>query len=86
MTIFKRKTDNFLTEWKNNKDRLPLIVKGAKHVGKTTSIRNFAKNNYKNFVEINFALRPEFKSIFNEGFNVDKILSNISLIDPNFVF
>ena len=50
MTIFKRKTDNFLTEWKNNKDRLPLIVKGAKHVGKTTSIRNFAKNNYKNFV------------------------------------
>lgn len=86
MTIFKRKTNNFLTEWKNNKDRLPLIVKGAKHVGKTTSIRNFAKNNYKNFVEINFALRPEFKSIFNEGFNVDKILSNISLIDPNFVF
>ena len=50
----KRKIDTFLVEWKNKKDKLPLIIKGARQVGKTDAIENFAKNNYKYFVEINF--------------------------------
>ena len=41
---------------------------------------------YKNFIEINFALQPEFKSIFDNGFNVDTIISNISMINNDFVF
>ena len=86
MQRLKRKIDDFLIEWKNNKERLPLIVKGARQIGKTDSIENFAKNNYKNFIEINFALQPEFKSIFNDGFNVDTIISNISIINNNFTF
>lgn len=40
----KRKIDEFLVQWKNNKDRLPLIVKGARQIGKTESINHFAKN------------------------------------------
>ncbi len=86
MPRLKRKIDNFLIEWKNNKDRLPLIVKGARQIGKTDSIENFARNNYKYFIEINFALQPEFKSVFDNGFNVDTIISNISLINNDFVF
>ena len=86
MQRLKRKIDDFLIEWKNNKDRLPLIVKGARQIGKTDSIENFARNNYKYFIEINFALQPEFKSIFDNGFNVDTIISNISLINNDFVF
>ena len=86
MPRLKRKIDAFLIEWKNNKDRLPLIVKGARQIGKTDSIENFARNNYKYFIEINFALQPEFKSIFDNGFNVDTIISNISLINNDFVF
>ncbi len=82
----KRKIDEFLLEWKSDKNRLPLIIKGARQIGKTDAIENFAKNNYKYFVEINFALQPEFKSIFDNGFNVDKIISNISLINNNFEF
>ena len=78
--------DDYLVEWKNNKDRLPLIVKGARQIGKTDSIENFAKKNYKQFVEINFALEPEYKKIFDDGFNVDRIISNISLINNDFVF
>ena len=39
----KRKIDEFLVQWKNNKDRLPLIVKGARQIGKTESINHFAK-------------------------------------------
>ena len=86
MPRLKRKIDDFLIEWKNNKDRLPLIVKGARQIGKTDSIENFARNNYKYFIEINFALQPEFKSVFDNGFNVDTIISNISLINNDFVF
>ena len=50
----KRKIDSFLIEWKNDKNKLPLIVKGARQIGKTDAIENFAKNNYKNVIEINF--------------------------------
>ena len=47
MPRLKRKIDAFLIEWKNTNDKLPLIVKGARQIGKTDSIENFARNNYK---------------------------------------
>ena len=50
----KRKIDDFLIEWKQNPKRLPLIVKGARQIGKTNAIRNFGQKNYKVFIEINF--------------------------------
>ncbi len=56
MELLKRKIDEFLSEWKQNPDRLPLIVKGARQVGKTASIRQFGESNYTNVVEINFLL------------------------------
>ena len=86
MIRLRRKIDDFLIDWKNNKDKLPLIVKGARQIGKTDAIENFAKNNYNNVVEINFALQKQYKSIFNDGFDVDTIIKNISLINPNFKF
>lgn len=86
MELLKRKIDKFLAEWKNNEDRKPLIVKGARQVGKTESIRNFAKNNYKSVIEINFALQKQFKDIFDDGFEVDTIIKNISLRNPNLEF
>ena len=86
MERLKRKVDDYLLEWKNNKDRKPLIIKGARQIGKTDSIENFAKNNYKNIVEINFVLQKQYKSIFDNGFEVDTIIKNISLINPTFVF
>lgn len=86
MELLKRKIDLDLIEWKNNEDRLPLIVKGARQIGKTESIRLFARNYYKNVVEINFILQKQFKDIFDEGFEVDVILKNISLKNPDFQF
>ena len=50
----KRKADLFLENWKKNKDRKPLIVKGARQIGKTETIRRFAASHYKNIIEINF--------------------------------
>jgi len=82
MERLKRKIDKYLIEWKNSQDRLPLIIKGARQIGKTNAIRNFGKNNYKKFIEINFALQPQFKTIFKEGFEVDNIIKNITLKMP----
>ena len=86
MARLKRKIDDYLIEWKKDKDKKPLIVKGARQIGKTDAIENFANNNYKNVVEINFILQKQYKSIFDNGFEVDTIIRNISLINPDFVF
>lgn len=82
MERLKRKIDDFLINWKNSSSKLPLIVKGARQIGKTNAIRNFGNNNYKTFIEINFALQPQFKTIFEEGFEVDNIIKNITLKMP----
>ena len=82
MERLKRKIDVFLMEWKNNSHRLPLIIKGARQIGKTNAIRNFGENNYKVFIEINFVLNPEFKTIFDRSFNIDDIIKEITLRRP----
>lgn len=86
MELLKRKIDKYLIEWKNNPDKMPLIVKGARQIGKTESIRNFARKNYKSVIEINFVLQKQFKDIFDDGFEVDTIIKNISLRNPNLEF
>lgn len=78
----KRKIDTYLTEWKNNGDRKPLIVKGPRQVGKTESIKKFAKENYKSIIEINFVLSEKYKKITSEGYSAGAVIKNISLIDP----
>lgn len=86
MALLKRKIDEFLLQWKNSSDKYPLIVKGARQIGKTASIKNFAEKNYKYIVEINFALQKKFKDIFDDGFEVDAIIKNISLKNPDLKF
>ena len=86
-TLLKRKVDSFLMDWKKNPDRKPLIIKGARQIGKTRSIENFAHENYKCVIQINFVEQNKYKSIFDEGFEVDTILKNITLLNPeqNFI-
>lgn len=84
MELLRRKIDRDLASWKSNPDRLPLIIKGARQIGKTESIRKFARENYAHVVEINFALQKQFRGIFEDGFQVDAILKNLSLIAPDF--
>ena len=85
MKRLRRKIDDFLIEWKNSKDKLPLIVKGARQIGKTNAIRNFGENCYETFIEINFVLEPEFKTIFARTFNVDEIIKEITMRRPEIV-
>lgn len=86
MERLNRKIDAFLVEWKNREERYPLIVKGARQIGKTEAIEHFAKKYYKSLVGINFALQKQYKSIFDDGFQVDTIIKNISLMNPDLEF
>ena len=63
-----------------------MIVKGARQIGKTESIRHFARKNYKNIIEINFVLQKQYLDIFDTGFEVDRILNAISFHNPSFQF
>lgn len=86
MELLKRKIDNYLLNWKSTSKRKPLVVKGARQVGKTESIRAFGKANYKSVIEINFVLQKKFRAIFDDGYEVDTIVRNISLLEPSWKF
>ena len=79
----RRKIDDYLLAWRNREDKLPLIVKGARQIGKTESIFHFAQKNYENIVSINFVLEPKYKTILSDGYGVNEIIKNISLLDPS---
>ncbi len=84
--LLKRKIDAYLVSWKKNPERKPLIVKGARQIGKTRSIEFFATQHYKHVIQINFVEQIKYREIFNDGFEVDTILKNISLLNPAFEF
>ncbi len=84
--MLRRKIDDFLMKWKSANDRKPLIVKGARQIGKTFSINAFARSNYQNVVSINFILEKKYQRIFDDGYDVDSIVKNISFFNPSFKF
>ena len=83
MCYLKRKADIFLDTWKSDADRKPLIIQGARQVGKTETIRRFARLNYNNTIEINFYEEPKYKAIIRDGYSAADIIKNISVIDPS---
>lgn len=78
-----RKVDDYLAQWKQDSDRKPLIIKGCRQIGKTESIRHFAKQNYESIIEINFVEEEKYKTIISDGYSADGVVKNISLIDPS---
>lgn len=66
-------------------DKKPLIISGARQIGKTTSIRELGKT-YQSFIEIDFVKMPQFKTIFKYGYDVKNIIKEISLLEPKFKF
>ncbi len=69
-------------EWKSAPGHNPLIVKGARQIGKTESIMHFANANYDSVIYINFVEEPKYKLICEDGYKTDNIIKNISRIDP----
>lgn len=86
MRYLERKIDTYLSEWKETPERNPLIVKGARQIGKTESILRFAKRNYKSVVYINFVEEPQFKGITADGYKPEMIRKNISRLNTEVRF
>jgi len=84
--MLKRKIMDVLVKWKDEKGKGCLLLKGARQVGKTFIIREFAKQNYKNIVEINFATEPKFKEAFEGSLKMDEIIRGITLRDESMMF
>ncbi|MBF8263978.1 MAG: hypothetical protein HW387_1643 [Parachlamydiales bacterium] len=75
----KRLIDWHLTTWKDQVKRKPLLLKGARQVGKTYSVRQLGKR-FESFVEINFELTPEAKTIFEKDLQPERILWELGLL------
>ena len=82
----KRKIDVFLKEWKNSSEKMPLIIKGERQIGKSESILHFARANYHNIVYINFATDHKYKAVTSDGYTPENIVKNLSKINPQFKF
>ncbi|RGV57254.1 DUF4143 domain-containing protein [Bacteroides intestinalis] len=76
---FKRHIDKYLEEWKSGLNRKPLLVRGARQVGKSSTIRHLGKE-FKYFVEINFERQKDIKTLFGYNLNVKNICAQLSAI------
>ncbi|MDR2087256.1 MAG: ATP-binding protein [Dysgonamonadaceae bacterium] len=75
----QRKSVSNLTFWKGSDYRMPLLVTGARQIGKTHTILEFGKNEYRNVLNINFEFNKSFKGIFEQNLEPQRILREISV-------
>ena len=80
--MLRRKISDTLTEWKNRPHKC-LLLKGQRQVGKTFSVREFARSDYENFVEYNLSTDISCRRIFEGDLDVDSLISAMSLFSPD---
>ena len=76
----KRNAIQDLIKWKSDKDRKPLVMRGARQVGKTWLMKEFGQNYYESYVYFNFDEEDELKSIFEANKNPHRIIELLSMI------
>lgn len=76
--MLRRKITNSLLKWKNDPHKKSLLVRGARQVGKTFAVDDFAKKNYGTYIYINFEENPQYASFFAGSRSVETIMRNIS--------
>ena len=81
--MLKRKAYDRLLKWKNTKDKKSLMIKGARQVGKTYLVREFGKNEYESFIEINFIIRKDLKDIFADDLSAENIYKRMTAMIPD---
>ncbi len=80
--MLKRKIIQKLEDWKKDSNRKALIIEGPQHIGKTFTLRSFAYENYKQVVYINFNQFPYMRRIFEQDFDIDALILQITLMIP----
>ena len=81
--MLRRKAFQNLVDWKKTKKHETLLIKGARQIGKTFLVREFGKNEYKSFIEINFLKNPDLKAIFEGELTAAEIYKRISAHIPS---
>lgn len=76
---FRRLIDGYLEQWAKRSDHKPMLLRGARQVGKSTAVRHLGAT-FDNFVEINFEKQPEYKNVFKRDLVVSRIISEISAL------
>lgn len=72
-----------LLDWKNKSNRLPLIIQGARQVGKTWLMKEFGRNEYEHTAYFNFESSIELQNIFKSGFNISRIIKSLEILNGN---
>ena len=84
--VLRREISDELLKWKNSANKKCLLIKGARQVGKTFIIDDFARKNYANYIYINFELTPGMQSVFQGDLDVDSLVRNLSIRFPKVKF
>ena len=84
--MYKRKIEDILIRWKNNPRRKPILIKGCRQCGKTSSVLDFAKKHYEHVIYLDFHEHREYKTFFSGALDVDTLTLNMSGGIPNVKF
>lgn len=76
---FKRHIDKYLEDWKTSSNRKPLLIRGARQVGKSSAVRHLGEG-FKYFIEINLERQGNIKTLFGENLDIKKLCSQLSAI------
>lgn len=81
--MYKRKIENVLQSWLDNPSHKPLVVKGVRQCGKTSSVMAFARTHFSHVVYLDFREHPDYKKFFTPNLEVDAIIMRITAAMPN---
>ena len=84
--MYKRKIESFLLDWKNTPNHKPLVIKGCRQCGKTSSVVAFAKKHYKHVIYIDFHEQEQLCTLFAGSLSVDYLTMTISASVPGAQF
>jgi predicted AAA+ superfamily ATPase len=76
----RREIEARLIEWKDKSNRKPILIYGARQVGKTWLMKTIAKNHFTDYIYINFEKETEYKAIFESSLVPDKIIKSIEIL------
>ena len=77
--MYKRKIEETLLRWKEQEEHKPLVIKGCRQCGKTSSVVSFARQNYEHVVYLDFHEHKEYKTFFSGALDVETLTLNMSV-------
>lgn len=85
--MLRRKIEDYLLKWKNNKNKKPLVIKGVRQCGKSYIVKHFANNNYENVIYLDFFKNSNLSTAFDGSLEIDNIITLLSTLvdDVQFV-